>query len=279
MSARRTLPGILQIIVALCLMTLLPSSLFAAPAPGNDTVRVLLVGNSIIYTNNLPAILTQMGTANEKHVIVDMLARGGAQVADHLATDKVNSAIRSGKYDVVVFHDRGGNALCAASSPLDADCMQRIDDHRRFVELIRNSGSIPYLLGTYQPTAASLQLTQGERYIADSIGISNIEISEKWNTAMMAVEDAPWLAEDGMHPGKALSTLMAMEIYRAIFGSYPHPGNLAIIAPLSVPRDMLGDIVIQHNLPTGDAEEILSAEQFEKILAVLKAADDAAIAE
>lgn len=269
MKSQRTSLKFLQV-VALCIATLLLPAISAAE-PDNKAVRVFLAGNSIIYTNNLPAVLTEIATANGKRVTVDMFARGGAQISDLIASSEVTAAIRDGDYDVVIFHDRGGDALCATSrsEPLEADCERMIEDHRQFAALIRENDATPYLLGTYQRPVASLRLVQGERNIADDIGVRHIEISETWNQAVTAVEDAAWLAEDGMHPGRALTALMAMEIYHTLFGSYPQPGDVSTTSPLYVPRDKLNDVVRLEDLPREDVSEVLSAEHFKRILAVL----------
>lgn len=259
-------------VFALCLATQLLPSFPVASAPDQYPLRVFLAGNSIIYTNNLPAVLTEIAISNGKRLTVDMFARGGAQISDLLASEQVAAAIRSGKYDAVIFHDRGGDALCATSRsiPLHAECNRMIENHRQLAELVREYGSTPFLLGTYQPPSASLRLVRGERHIADEINVSHIEISEKWNQAKVTVQDAPWLAEDGMHPGRALTTLMAMEIYHTLFGSYPQPDRISTTAPLYVPRNKLKQIVRLEELPREEVNEVLSAEQAEQILAVLR---------
>lgn len=73
-----------------------------------------------------------------------------------------------------------------------------------------------------------------------------------------------------MHPGRALTTLMAMEIYHTLFGSYPQPDGISTTAPLYVPRNKLKQIVRLEELPLGEVNEVLSAEQAEQILAVLR---------
>ncbi|MBW3568303.1 MAG: hypothetical protein KY410_10185, partial [Proteobacteria bacterium] len=81
--------------------------------------------------------------------------------------------------------------------------------------------------------------------------------------------------EDGMHPGKALSILMAAEIHRTIFSTYPLAADISTTAPLFVPRDKLEDVVVLDALPAGKAKDVITAEQFEKILTVLRALENA----
>src|SRR5215471_9266624 len=75
--------------------------------------RVLLVGNSIIYTNNLPAvlhalILTQRPDAD---VRIDMFAKGGATLAETVADLRFRVALSNGHYDAVILQERGGDAI------------------------------------------------------------------------------------------------------------------------------------------------------------------------
>lgn len=243
--------------------------LFMPPLPASsehtdDAVRILLAGNSILYTNNLPTVLTAISKANDKHLVVDMFAQGGATVADLLASDAVTSAITDGAYGIVIFHDRGGNAF-ACDSPGDA-CEEMIDDHRRMAELIRDAGATPWLLGTYQPAHVSARLTKNEKHIAEKIGVAHIEISDTWNRIKEATSELPWLAEDGMHPGRALTALMATEIYREIFSSYPLPSRLSTTSPLYVPREKLRNIVALEDQARGAEQEILSEAQFRMMI-------------
>src|SRR5690606_20812701 len=154
-----------------------------------ETTRVFLVGNSILYTNNMPALLMEIGARNGKDIVADMFAQGGAQIADLVSSSIVRSAIESGSYDFVIFHDRGGDALCASRwlQPSGLECERMIEDHRKLAELIAGHGAVPYLLGTYQPPSVSLELTRAERHIADLLDIGYIEISEKWNRAREVV--------------------------------------------------------------------------------------------
>lgn len=253
--------------------------LATAAAAQAEATRVLLVGNSILYTNNLPAVLMEIGRSNGKPISADMLALGGARISEHVSSSVVRAAIESGSYDFVIFHDRGGDALCAAPSraPRGPDCERMIDDHRTLVELIRASGAEPYLLGTYQPPIVSLELTRGERYIADTIGVPHIEISERWNRVREAVDGAPWFAEDGIHPGRALTALMAAEVYRAMFSRYPQPSRIATNAPLDIPLDAMRDVIGPEDLDAGEVTEVLSAETFETILRALGEIDGPAL--
>lgn len=116
-----------------------------------ETTRVLLLGNSILYTNNMPAVLMDIGQRNGTPIIADMFALGGARISDLVSSSAVESAIENGSYDFVIFHDRGGDALCASPyrAPRSSECERMIEDHRKLVELIQSSGAVPYLLGTY----------------------------------------------------------------------------------------------------------------------------------
>lgn len=251
-------------------------SCVAVDAARAEATRVLLVGNSILYTNNMPAVLMEIGRQNGREISADMFAVGGARISEHVSSSVVRSAIEGGSYDFVVFHDRGGDGLCAAPSraPRGPECERMIEDHGKLVELIRASGAVPYLLGTYQPPIVSLELTRGEQYIADTLGIRHIEISEKWNRVRETVGDAPWLAEDGMHPGRALTALMAAEVYRALFSSYPEPSRIATSAPLEIPLDAMRDVVAAGELDAGEETEVLSADAFAKILSALAEIDE-----
>lgn len=267
MNITKTVPGFVRIVLFCLGAQFLVGGSVAADRETNPE-RILLAGNSILYTNNVPEILSEIAKTNGKALSVDMFAKGGAQISDLLASKPVMDAIESEKYDVVVFHDRGGDAMCAASPPAEfgGACKMMIEDHIRFAGKVRSYNAKPYLLGTYQPSWVSARLASGERFIAAEAGIPHIEISEKWNALVAKHPDMPWLAEDGMHPGVALSVLMASEIYRSLFGTYPRAADIRVDAALDIPREHLRDVVSTEALPTVETTTIFSEEEFQKIL-------------
>ncbi|MBK0026992.1 SGNH/GDSL hydrolase family protein [Stenotrophomonas sp. S48] len=191
-------------------------------ANGIPERKILLLGNSILYSGNVPATLSNLSRRSEIPLDVSMYAQPGAKVSDIASDSRAMHLLRSGQFDTVVFHDQGGNSACASEIILSEECARIVDDHKKIVDAIREGGAKPYLLGTYQKSqAASARIEAAESRISKQLGVDHIPLSSKWHAAMKALPNSAWLAEDGMHPGPALTSLMAVEIFVATTNHCP----------------------------------------------------------
>lgn len=245
-----------SLISKLCRVTVVAALVFPAAAlqarqdkPSVAEPRILLLGNSILYTGNVPVTLARVASHAGSSLDVDMYAQPGAKVSDIVQDTNAMKLLRDGKYDAVVFHDQGGNSICMAERQLSDSCEKVLTDHRTIVEAIRAGGGTPYLLGTYQKSAeASRSIEQAEARIARDLGVVHIPVSEKWREGMLALPDSSWLADDGMHPGPMLTVMMAMEIYQAVTGKCPPVGSIEGPSSGGIPLDERdGKLYLAHD--------------------------------
>lgn len=199
----------------------------AAPKPAKP-VRVLFVGNSLTYVNNLPAMFVALAKSTGKPVEAGMLVRGGHTLSKHLASGVLTpELLRS--VDAVVLQERGGDLLCADySAEASGSCERSRDAYTQLAKRIRAAGAKPILLGTYQPDdTASQRLQEAEVALARELGIEAVPVSEDLRLAMARRPGPDWLAAD-FHPGEQASMLMAIKLYRAVFGEYPKATELVV---------------------------------------------------
>jgi len=83
-------------IFILCSMTLF----------GQQTKRVLFLGNSYTYVNDLPQLLADIAGSTGKTVIFDMNAPGGYYLGEHLTNPTSLAKIASGNWDHVVLQEQ-----------------------------------------------------------------------------------------------------------------------------------------------------------------------------
>ena len=82
----RALPLLLAALVAAPVGLTGCSASAATCAPGDAScLRILFIGNSYTYVNDLPATFAQLARAGGHAVGTDSLASGGATLTDHLA--------------------------------------------------------------------------------------------------------------------------------------------------------------------------------------------------
>ncbi len=68
-------------------------------------MRVLFIGNSHTYYNDMPRIVQQLMEAAESPIEVTMLTRGGEHLSGHIANEQTKFNILYGKYDFVVLQE------------------------------------------------------------------------------------------------------------------------------------------------------------------------------
>lgn len=73
---------------------------------GQETKRVLFIGNSYIYSNNLPVVLNSLANSNNDTVIHSSSTPGGAQLVQHVVNNTTLNSIRQGNWDYVVIQEQ-----------------------------------------------------------------------------------------------------------------------------------------------------------------------------
>lgn len=79
---------------------------FATNLKAQDTLRVLFIGNSYTYVNDLPNTFRQLGEAAGKVIIVDSNAPGGYTFNQHTTNSTSLAKIAQGNWDYVVLQEQ-----------------------------------------------------------------------------------------------------------------------------------------------------------------------------
>jgi hypothetical protein len=182
--------------------------------------RVLFIGNSLTYVNNLPSAFASLAT-DGLHLSIDMIARAGAALEDYDHDPVVMQALASGGYTDVILQERGGNAMCAPGCEKRLPAFARTDQST--VALARDaraSGARVYYLGTWQRAnrEVSENEVRGERRIAALAGTPLIEVSETRRRLVEIYPVAAWTHADGEHPGHTMTALIALRTWHAVMG-------------------------------------------------------------
>jgi predicted alpha/beta superfamily hydrolase len=182
--------------------------------------RVLFIGNSLTYVNNLPSAFASLAPAGMR-VSVDMIARAGAALEDFEHDPVVMHALATGGYTDVILQERGGNATCTPGCEKRMAAFERTDQATlALASDARAGGARVYYLGTWQRASREISEgeVRGERRIAALAGIPLIELSETRRRLMATYPDAAWTHADGEHPGQTMTALMALRTWRAVMG-------------------------------------------------------------
>ena len=203
----------ISLALSLCLALML-SEIRAEETSG---VRVLFVGNSLTYYNDVPELVYQISrmSENAKEFEVEMLAAGGVSIAQHLEGGHLLRYLAEGNFTFVVFQDIGGWPICPAEFP---GCSESVASIEKVSELIRNEGAEPVWYSTYQRIPAiQVALSDKARQIASRLGIRLADVGAAWtHYESIAGIGTPFL-EDG-HPNEVGSLIAAATIFQAIAG-------------------------------------------------------------
>ena len=228
----------LVLILLLILLSAVSLRSHAQDTPSPREYRVLMVGNSITYTNNLPALLRAVGASQGTTITTETYAAPNGKLAERWHEGHVADALRTRKFDVVVLQEMGGKlAGCMATSEQRmAPCAASLRAYSGIAGLAKAAGARTLVFTTWSPdTRSQSRLSRSARMIADQSS------SETFNAAgvlkaLRQAEPEENLLPDGMHPSTRASLMLALALYRDITGSTPAAKDLEITAPL-LPMD------------------------------------------
>ncbi|XZF16398.1 DUF4886 domain-containing protein [Chitinophagaceae bacterium MMS25-I14] len=205
-------------------------------AASATTRRVLFIGNSFTYTNNMPLMLQQMAAAMGDTLIYDQNTPGGYTFQDHSSDAVTISKIFSQQWDIVVLQEQSQRpAFPPAQVATDTypyahklDSMVRKNDSCTQTMFLVTWG---YRNGDasncafYPPicTYAGMQASLRASYLqmsADNAGITT-PVGMAWKTVRDSFPSLDLYSPDDMHPGLAGSYQEACVLYASIFQRNP----------------------------------------------------------
>lgn len=198
--------GFLLLLIA----ALVPPSAFA----GGKNLRVLFVGNSLTYYNDLPATFATLYRATEPGTRVDteMLAQGGGKLRERISDGQLASLLAREHYDVVVLQDIGGWPECPREFPGCEDAPVAL---REAVNLVRSHGVRALWFSTWQPHPAAQQaLSARTTALSRDLRLDTVDVGAAMQRVPAKLR-AQLLGKDG-HPAPPGTWLTAAMLVRAI---------------------------------------------------------------
>ncbi len=192
--------------------------------------RVLFVGNSLTYTNDMPRLFERHVAAAypDRHVVVKMIAPPGESLAGHRQSGAVLKEIEAGHWDYVVLQDRGVGGWKLDGRPLVPPPEPYVEDVAGFAQAIAAHGGKPVLYQTWGSGAATFGYVDYATMLAAHETHSIVApIGRAW----WALAGKGLVGDDGMHPSLRGSVLIAMTLAGTLFGAPARPPATALGLP------------------------------------------------
>ena len=184
-----------------------------------DTVRVLLVGNSYIYYNNLAQMIGLITDSLDTKIICKKSTIGAATLGQHWNSERglqTKKIIASNKFDIVVIQDNSMWPLEHKDSLLLYGNL--------FCQYIRANGAKPYLYNTWaREKTPQTQSKINEAYseLAKAQSAVNVEVGSSFELARKTIPTMNLFHPDGSHPSAAGTFLIALSFIKKITGTLP----------------------------------------------------------
>ncbi len=199
----------------------------------NDSVRVLFVGNSYTYYNDMPLLVRSLASSSGDKLAVKMVTNGGWRLRQHAADSITLAAIAEGGWDYVVFQEQskepsnGREWVAEHTFPV----VDRLDKYRR----LHNPGgqTVFYMTWGYNNDTYE-QMQQGvcETYIelTSHFGALCAPVGIAWRRIRTERPDITLYNPDNSHPSLEGSYLAANIFYTLLF-QHPYTSNFTAELP------------------------------------------------
>lgn len=231
--------------VALGLLSLLTAN--GSAQDSRDTLRVLFVGNSYTYFENLPQVVSVLSEQTGTVLITEKITIGGAKLSEHWrGARSLNTVekIRNGDYDIVVLQEWSLGTVNERDSAVFYLGL--------FSKLARDAGAEPYYYLTWGREKIPQQQEVISRVYRETAALNRATVvpaGEAWALARELRPDLKLYDPDGTHPSDLGTYLTACVFVATITGELPEtiPGVPAV-------RDSRGEEIILMRIDQMDVD-------------------------
>jgi hypothetical protein len=201
----------------LALLAALGCSLGTEPKAPEGAVRVLFIGNSLTYVNNLPQTVADLASrAGLPGCYCVQVAYPDFALSDHYILGDALDAIDDGEYDFVVLQ-QGPSALQENRTDL-------VTWATNFANYMAPRGGTPIMYGVWPSLARSFDfpnVRDSYRAAADAIHGLFAPAGEAWQKAWAQDATLPLYAGDNFHPSPMGTYLAALVILQRVYHYSP----------------------------------------------------------
>jgi hypothetical protein len=212
---------------------LLAACLVASASP--DSLAVLFVGNSHVYTNDLPGMFVFLAEAGGRNAFVDQSALGGYWLEQHLVEPQTLEKIELGAWDYVVLQEQSQvpviehwriNSMYPSIRTLDSMIKSHGCSTALYMTWGWRDGGIHELNGYSSPEFRDYfhmqdSVSVAYRMIAGEVGARLSPVGEAWAVARLRDPLIELWQADKCHATVKGTYLAACTFYAALFEASP----------------------------------------------------------
>jgi hypothetical protein len=184
-----------------------------------DTLRVLFIGNSYIFYNNLPQMVSLLSDSLNTKLICKKSTYGGSTLGDHWNSRKglrTREILEKEKFDIVIIQD---NSMW----PLEhADSVSMFG--KLFCDLIKSKNATPYIYNTWSREATP-QTQPAINKVYETLALETqsvlVPVGSIWAEAKIQKPATQLYFTDGSHPSPLGTFLIALCFVKKITGVLP----------------------------------------------------------
>ena len=176
-------------------------------------VRILFIGNSLTYTNDLPRTLADLARSAGDTITVSAVAAPDFALVDHLRDGGATRAIAQGGWTHVVLQQG------PSSTPVNRDSLIVVT--KLFAEQIRAAGALPALYSVWpalENRATFARAIESYRLASQSVDGLYLPVAAAWQRVLDVDAAIPLYAADDLHPAPLGTYLAALVLYERIIG-------------------------------------------------------------
>ena len=205
------------------------------------TTRILFVGNSYTYRNNMPKLFERIAQSKGEQVEVSHITRGKYTFYLHSKRKKLYRALNNQKWDIIVLQGSSRDML-RDSTRFDKRTYPAINKMLGMIEKSQKDAKVyfymtwPYRKGDPKterfsnPDSMLRAIAAGYDNLRNKYKVPVIPVGKVWRNYVLTYPESKLYLRDNSHPTYQGSYLVACTMYSAIYGKSPQGAdNLAIL--------------------------------------------------
>jgi len=198
---------------------------FCLDTEQDDSLKILFIGNSYTYVNNLPDVFyVLLPDSIKQNAIIEMYTKPGTTLHQHWEKGEALNKIKSNNWDYVVLQEQstlGFEAINTVPSIREPDFFYKYAG--LFIQEIERINAKPLLFLTWgRKNYADQQRDLNKAYInlSERLNVKLIPVGIVWQEVKTNHTNIELYLDDGSHPSPEGTYLVALVFYHSLFGDF-----------------------------------------------------------